>query len=196
MTSVKAITCNISHLWFQFLLCSSSWIKTLLAQFTSHASSLLSTQTEILIFPLITYFRYHVTEYCAVIGTHSMVWSDKLLYGHVPVPFPLCGMMSGHARLFRPKAGLPRGGGVKRALYLWNNKWDSNLGLPLVASQVSAFSIVKFLQTLNYAFRLICVLDLWPLNSPFQTIQQNLGRFDIVASGVRPQGNLWAIEPK
>ena len=50
-------------------------------------------------FPLITYFRYHVTEYHAVIGTHSMVWGNKLLYGHVPGPFPLCGTGSGHARL-------------------------------------------------------------------------------------------------
>ena len=30
------------------------------------------------------YFRYHVTEYCAVIGTNSMVWGDQLLYGYVP----------------------------------------------------------------------------------------------------------------
>ena len=40
-----------------------------------------------------------MTEYCAVIGTHSMVWGDTLLYGHVPDPFPQCGIGSGHARL-------------------------------------------------------------------------------------------------
>ena len=40
------------------------------------------------IFLVITYFRCHVTEYCAVIGMHSMVRGDKLLYGHVPDPFP------------------------------------------------------------------------------------------------------------
>ena len=106
------------HSRFRVLLCSSLLLKTLFAQFTSHASSLLSTHTEISFFPLITYFRYHVTEYCAVIGTHPTVWGNKLLHGHVPVPFPLCGMMSGHVRLFQPKAGLPRGGGVKRAPYL------------------------------------------------------------------------------
>jgi len=39
--------------------------------------------------------RYHVTEYCAVIGTHSTVCGDKLLFGHVPDHFPWCG----HARL-------------------------------------------------------------------------------------------------
>jgi len=36
-----------------------------------------------------------VTEYCAVIRMHSTVCDDKLLYGHVPDPFPRCG----HARL-------------------------------------------------------------------------------------------------
>jgi len=36
---------------------------------------------------------------------------------------------------FQPKAGLPRGGGIKKALYLWSNRWDSNLGL-LVCSQM------------------------------------------------------------
>ena len=51
------------------------------------------------IFPLITYFRYHVTEFCAVIGTHSTVRGDKLLYGHVPDPFPWCRIVSGHVRL-------------------------------------------------------------------------------------------------
>ena len=42
---------------------------------------------------------YHVTEYCAVIGTHSTVRGDKLLYGHIPDPFPWCGIGSGYARL-------------------------------------------------------------------------------------------------
>ena len=32
------------------------------------------------------------------------------------------------SRSFQPKAGLPRGGGVKETLYLWSNRWDSNLG--------------------------------------------------------------------
>jgi len=40
-----------------------------------------------------------VTEYCAVIGTHSMVRGDKLLYGQIPDPFPRCGIGSGNARL-------------------------------------------------------------------------------------------------
>jgi len=66
---------------------------------TSHASGSRSIQTEILNFPVNTYFRYHVTEYCAVIGTHSTVRGDKLLYGQIPDPFPRCGIGSGHARL-------------------------------------------------------------------------------------------------
>jgi len=40
-----------------------------------------------------------VTEYCAVIGTHSTVRGDMLLYGLIPDPFPRCGIGSGHARL-------------------------------------------------------------------------------------------------
>jgi len=40
-----------------------------------------------------------VTEYCAVIGTHSTVRGDKLLYGQIPDLFPRCGIGSGHARL-------------------------------------------------------------------------------------------------
>jgi len=40
-----------------------------------------------------------VTEYCAVIGTHSTVRGDKLLNGLIPDPFPRCGIGSGHARL-------------------------------------------------------------------------------------------------
>ena len=40
-----------------------------------------------------------MTEYRAVIGTHSMVRGNKLLYGQVPDPFPRCGIGSGHARL-------------------------------------------------------------------------------------------------
>jgi len=69
---------------------------------TSHASGSHSIQTEILyyIFPLITYFRYHhVTEYCAVIGTHSTVRGEKLLYSQIPDPFPRCGIGAGHVRL-------------------------------------------------------------------------------------------------
>ena len=34
-----------------------------------------------------------------VIGTHSMVRGDKLLYGQILDPFPRCGIGSGHARL-------------------------------------------------------------------------------------------------
>ena len=52
-------------------------------------SALLMLQVHFLLtlkFWLITFFRYHVTEYCAVIGTHSTVWGDKLFYGHVPDP--------------------------------------------------------------------------------------------------------------
>ena len=43
-----------------------------------------------------------MTEYCAVIGTHSTVRGDKLLYGQIPDPFPQCGIGSGHARLGKP----------------------------------------------------------------------------------------------
>jgi len=35
------------HSWFRFLLCSSSWLKTLLPQSISDASNSLSAQTEI-----------------------------------------------------------------------------------------------------------------------------------------------------
>ena len=35
----------------------------------------------------------------AVIGKHSTVRGDTLLYGHVPYSFPPCGMGSGHMRL-------------------------------------------------------------------------------------------------
>ena len=39
----------------------------------------------------------HVTEYCAVIGMHSIVRGDKLPYGHIPDPFlgPDSGTRSG-----------------------------------------------------------------------------------------------------
>ena len=47
-----------------------------------------------------------MTEYYAVIGTHSRVWGDKLLHRHVPDPFPQCGIGSGHARLNQPQYGL------------------------------------------------------------------------------------------
>ena len=40
-----------------------------------------------------------MTEYCAVIGMHSTVRGDKLLYGQIPYPFPRCGIGSGHVRL-------------------------------------------------------------------------------------------------
>jgi len=40
-----------------------------------------------------------VTEYCAMIGMHSTVQGDKLLYGYVPDPFPPCRTGSGHARV-------------------------------------------------------------------------------------------------
>ena len=82
---------------------------------TSHASGSRSIQPEILNFPLITYFRYHVTEYCAVIGTHSTVRGNKLLYGLIPDPFPRCGIGSGHARLGRTM-GLP---GHNNSLLAW-----------------------------------------------------------------------------
>ena len=96
ITKVRLVTFLYSQL--QFLLCSSSWLMTLLAQRTSDALSSLSTQTEILNFR-IDHIRYHVTEYCDVIGTHSTVWVDKLLYDHVPDPFPQWGIGSGHAKL-------------------------------------------------------------------------------------------------
>ena len=93
-------TCDLSAPAISILLCSCSCLKTLLTQ-----RALLTLQVHALfklkfwIFPLITYFGYHVTEYCAVIGTHSTVRGDKLLYGHIPDPFPWCRIGSGHARL-------------------------------------------------------------------------------------------------
>ena len=93
-------TCDLSAPAISILLCSCSCLKTLLTQ-----RALLTLQVHALfklkfwMFPLITYFGYHVTEYCAVIGTHSTVRGDKLLYGHIPDPFPWCGIGSGHARL-------------------------------------------------------------------------------------------------
>jgi len=104
IAKVRLVTLLQSRFWF--LVCSNSWLKTLLTQFTSPTSSSLSTQTEIWIFPLITYFRYHVTEYCAVIGMHSIVQGDKLLYGHVPDPFLWCRIEYGRARLFLNKVCL------------------------------------------------------------------------------------------
>ena len=60
--------------------CVPAHDSTLVAQRTSHASNSLSTQTEILNF-LVN--QVSCDEYCAVIGTHSMVHGDELLYGHV-----------------------------------------------------------------------------------------------------------------
>ena len=50
-----------------FLLCSSSWLKTLLTQFTSHTSGWLSTHAQISM-------NYILQVACAVIGMHSTVW--------------------------------------------------------------------------------------------------------------------------
>jgi len=50
ITYVRLVT--FLHPRFRFLLCSSSWLKTLFAQHTSHASSSHSTQNEILNFPV------------------------------------------------------------------------------------------------------------------------------------------------
>ena len=49
---------TLLHLWFQFLLCCSSWLKTLLTQLSSHTSGLLSTQTE---FSHYSHCREHVS---------------------------------------------------------------------------------------------------------------------------------------
>ena len=94
MAIAKVRLVTFLHSQFQFLLCSSSWLKTLL---TLQVDSLF--KLKFWIFPLITYFRYPITEYCAVIGMHSTVRGNKLFYGHVPDPFPWCGIGSGHARL-------------------------------------------------------------------------------------------------
>ena len=72
----------------RFLLCSSSWLKALLTQFTSHTSGWLSTHAQ-------TSMKYIPQVACAVIGMHSMVWVD-LLNGHVPDP---CRIGSRHAGL-------------------------------------------------------------------------------------------------
>ena len=47
-----------------------------------------------LLVQLITCFRNHVTEYCTVIGPHSTVRQDGLLYGKSPDHFPFCEMGS------------------------------------------------------------------------------------------------------
>ena len=52
MAIAKVRLATFLHPRFWFLLCSSSWLKTLLTQHTSHASRLRSTQTEILNFPV------------------------------------------------------------------------------------------------------------------------------------------------
>ena len=58
---------------FRFLFCTSSWLKTLHVQFTSHASSLLPTYWKWNLNSLVnhTNFRLHVTEYSAVTVTRS-----------------------------------------------------------------------------------------------------------------------------
>jgi len=43
-----------------------------------------------------------MTEYGATTGMHSTVWGNKLLYGHVPDLFLLCGTGSSHAKLLNP----------------------------------------------------------------------------------------------
>jgi len=72
MTSAMAITkvrlAIFLHSRFRFLLCSSSQFKTLLALKFTHYSN-----WNFEFFSLITYFRNHMTAYCAVIGTHSTV---------------------------------------------------------------------------------------------------------------------------
>ena len=57
--------------------------------------------------------KWH-TECCAVVGTHSTVWGDKLLYGHVPDPLPWCGIGSGHTRL---ACSMQNGGRRRRESY-------------------------------------------------------------------------------
>ena len=93
MAIVQTMAKYLSAPAISILLCFSWCLKTLLAQ-----RALLTLQVRALfkltfwIFPLITYFRYHVTEYCAVIGTHSTVQvrprGDKLLYRKFQVACP------------------------------------------------------------------------------------------------------------
>jgi len=71
-------TFDLAVLAIQFLLCSSSGLKTLLTQFTSHASVWLSTHAQ-------TSMKYILQVACAVMGMHSTVRVD-LLNGHVPDP--------------------------------------------------------------------------------------------------------------
>ena len=66
-----------------------------LTQFTPHASSYSPLGLKNL--SLITYMRLHCDWY----ALHSA--GNKLLYGHVPEPFPRCGMGSGHTRLAHAK---------------------------------------------------------------------------------------------
>ena len=77
---------------FQFRWCSSFSLSSLL-MLQVH----FSLKLKFWIFPLIT--SGIVTEYCTVIGTHSPVWGDKLLWCHVPDPFPWSRIGSGHMRL-------------------------------------------------------------------------------------------------
>jgi len=78
-------TCDLSPLAIWFLLCSSSWLKTLLAQCTSHASNSHSTQTEILNFP-INQVSCSWILCCDWYALHS-VWRQTTLWP-CPRPFP------------------------------------------------------------------------------------------------------------
>ena len=99
-TSAIAITkvrlvCDLSAPAISIWWCSSSWLKD--NSCSVHFSSFKFTLHSRWILNLPVNHILHVTEYCAIIGTHSTVWGNKLLNGHVPDPFPWCGMGFGHA---------------------------------------------------------------------------------------------------
>ena len=89
MMSVMAITkvrlAIFLHSRVRFLLCSSSWLKTLLAQRTSHASNSLSTQTEILNF-LVNHVSCDWILCCDWYTLHGAWWWTTIWPG--PRPFP------------------------------------------------------------------------------------------------------------
>ena len=71
-------------------------------------------------FSILPLIADHVTEYCAVIGTHSTV-GQKLLYSHVLDPLPWCRMGSGHVSLTGRQVG-----GFSAAII---ESVDSNVGI-------------------------------------------------------------------
>jgi len=76
---------TLLHLWFQFLLCCSSWLKTLLTQLSSHTSGLLSTQTEF------SHYSHTAGSMCPFVNSK---------------PYRICGIISSIA-IYSATRGIP-----------------------------------------------------------------------------------------